>query len=153
MNNVQQFSLDSLDEKILNELIENPKIQLRKLAQKFGVSFVTIMNRIKRLEEKKIIKHYTSKIDYTQLGYDLHVLIDMRLSKGKIIDLEKRLSKFANIYAVYDTTGEFDAAIFARFKTTRSMDEFLKKIQTLEFVERTNTRIILNTLKEDQIKL
>jgi Lrp/AsnC family transcriptional regulator for asnA, asnC and gidA len=54
---------------------------------------------------------------------------------------------------VYDTTGGFDAIVIGRFRSTRAMDSLLKKLQTFDFVERTNTKLILNTVKEDQIRL
>jgi len=35
----------------------------------------------------------------------------------------------------------------------KGMNNFLKKIQTYDFVERTNTRLILNTIKEKEIEV
>lgn len=147
------MELDKYDESIINELVDNAKIHLRDIAKKLNISFVTVMNRIKRLEENGIIKGYTSKINYDTLGYGVNVLIEIRISKGKLFELEKRIAKNPNVYAVYDTTGEFDATIFARFRTTRAMDDFLKKIQTFDFVERTNTKLVLNIIKEEQVRL
>lgn len=147
------MKLDEYDEKIINELIEHSKIPLRKLATKLNISFVTILNRIKKLEKEGIIQKYTSKINYEKLGYGVHVIIEMRISKGKLLELENKIAKSPNVYAVYDTTGEYDATVIARFKSTRLMDDFLKKVQTFDFVERTNTKLVLNTVKEEQIKL
>lgn len=144
---------DKHDEKILNELIENNKIPLRKLSKKLNVSFVTVMNRIKKLEKEGVIEKYASKINYEKLGYGTHVIIEIKISKGKLFELEKRIASSDNVYSVYDTTGEYDATIIAKFKSTRAMDNFLKKIQTFDFVEKTNTKLVLNTIKEDQIKL
>jgi hypothetical protein len=45
-------------DKIINDLIVDAKIPLRALATRLKVSFVTVMNRIKKLEAKKIIKSY-----------------------------------------------------------------------------------------------
>ena len=147
------MKIDKYDEKIINELSNNAKIPLRGLANKLDISFVTIRNRIKKLEKEKIIKNYTTKLDYEKLGYDIHVIIQIRISKGKLLELEKKIAKSKNVYAVYDTTGKFDATIIAKFRTTRTMDSFLKKIQRYDFVERTNTMLILNTIKEEQIIL
>jgi DNA-binding Lrp family transcriptional regulator len=144
---------DSLDEKILNELAANSKATLRSLAGKLGVSFVTVMNRVKRLEKEGIIEGYSARINFEKLGYGTHVIVDVRISKGKLFELEKRIALIKNVYAVYDTTGESDALVIGKFKTTRSMDEFLKKVQAFDFVERTNTKLVLHTIKEDQIRL
>jgi DNA-binding Lrp family transcriptional regulator len=153
LKNSDTISIDDKDAKILNELISNAKIPLRDLAKKLSISFITVRNRIKRLESQGIIKGYTIKIDYEKLGYGTHVLIEIRISKGKLIELEQKIGKHPNVYVVYDTTGEFDATIVGWFNSTRQMDAFLKKIQSYEFVERTNTKLILHSIKEEEMKL
>ena len=92
-------------------------------------------------------------IDYEKLGYDVEVLIETRISKGKLFEVEKVIAAHPNVVSVYDLTGDFDALILARFRSRKDMDTFLKKIQTYDFVERTNTRFILNTIKEGQMKV
>ena len=109
------------------------------------------MNRVNRLKKENIIKRFTTIIDYDKIGFDVEVLIEVRISKGKLFQVEKEIAHHPNVFAVYDLTGDFDAAILARFRTRKSMDSFLKKLQTYDFVERTNTRLILNTIKEKQI--
>ena len=70
-----------------------------------------------------------------------------------MLDVEKKIAVHPNVFGIYDVTGTFDAVILARFKTRRQMDIFLKKIQTYEFVERTETKLILNTIKEKNIEV
>jgi len=147
------MKIDSIDEKIINELAGNSKITLRQLAGKLGISFVTVMNRVRKLEREGIIEKYAARVNFDKLGYDTHIVIEIRISKGKLFELENKIAKSPNVYAVYDITGEFDAIVIGRFRSTRSMDNFLKKIQTYDFVERTNTKLILNTIKEDQIRI
>ena len=142
------MNLEETDKKILNVIIENSRLSLRQIAKKIGVSVATVMYHLQNLEKEKIINKYTSKIDYEKIGYDIEVLIEMRISKGRLLDVEKKIASHPNVFAVYDITGAFDAVIFARFKTTRQMDNFLKRIQTYEFVERTETKLILKTIKE-----
>jgi DNA-binding Lrp family transcriptional regulator len=84
------------------------------------------------------------------LGYDIKVIIQLRISKGKLFEVEKKISRNSSVFAVYDVTGDFDAIILARFKSRKAMDTFLKEIQTYDFVERTHTSFILNTMKENQ---
>ncbi len=145
--------MDTLDEHILNELLDNAKIPLRELALKLKVSFVTVMNRIKKLERQGIIKNYTAKIDYDKIGLGVHAIIEMRISKGKLLELEQKVARTKEVYAVYDITGETDAIIIARFRSMREMDKFLKKVQSYEFVHQTNTKIVLNMIKEDSVRL
>ncbi len=145
--------MDETDRRIINSLIIDSRLSYRELAKEVNVSVVTAMNRTKKLEKEGIIKRYTTIVDYDRIGFDVEVLIEIRISKGKLLEVEKKISNHPNVFAVYDLTGGFDAAILARFQNRRKMDSFLKKIQTYDFVERTNTRFILNTIKEKQISV
>ncbi|HLC96250.1 MAG TPA: Lrp/AsnC family transcriptional regulator [Candidatus Nanoarchaeia archaeon] len=147
------MKVDDKDKRILNALLRNSKLSLREIAKIADVSVATVMNRVNRLEKEGIIKKYSTILDYEKLGFDVEVLIEIRISKGKLFHVEKEIDHHPNVFAVYDITGEFDAAILARFPGRRQMDAFLKKIQTYDFVERTNTRLILNTIKEKQIEV
>ncbi len=147
------MKLDGLDRNIMNALIEDSRLSYRQIAKKLGVSVATVMHRVNILEKEKIIKRNTSILDYEKLGYDIEVLIDIRIAKGKLMEVERKIAVDPNVFAVYDTTGDFDAVILARFHNRRKMDSFLKKIQTYDFVERTNTKLVLSTIKESQIKV
>ena len=144
------MEIDALNKHILGVLLDDSRLSYRQIAKKVGVSAATVMNRVKELE-KTIIKKYTAILDYEKLGYDVEVIIEIRISKGKLIEVEKEIANHPNVFAVYDVTGDFDAVILARFPSRRKMDAFIKKLQTYAFVERTNTRMILNTIKEKQV--
>lgn len=145
------MELDQTDKSILNVLAENSRLSLRQIAEKVKVSVATVMHRLDKLEKEEIIRNYTSKIDYEKIGYDIEVLIEIRISKGRLLDVERKIATHPSVFAIYDVTGVFDAVILARFKNRRQMDNFLKKIQTYEFVERTETKLILKTIKEENI--
>ncbi len=147
------MELSNTDIKVLNALVDNSRLSLRQIASKIGVSVATVMHHINKLEKEKIIKSYTAELDYEKIGYDIEVVIEIRISKGKLLDVEKKIAVHPNVFAIYDVTGAFDAVILARFKTRRHMDNFLKKIQTYEFVERTETKLVLQTIKEEGIKV
>lgn len=147
------MQLEETDKKILNILLDNSRLSLRQIAKKADVSVATVMNHIKKLEKEGIIKKYTTKVDYEKIGYDVEVIIEIRISKGKLFEVEKKIATHPNVFAVFDITGAFDALILARFRTRRLMDNFLKKLQTYEFVERTETKLVLNTIKEENIKV
>lgn len=147
------MELDNTDKEIINILITDSTLSYRKISKEVKVSVATVMNRVNKLKKEGIIKRYTTIIDYDKIGFDVEVLVEIRISKGKLFEIEKRIGIHPNVFAVYDLTGDFDAAILARFKNRRSMDNFLKKIQTYDFVERTSTRLILNTIKEKQISI
>lgn len=144
---------DALDKAILNVFIENSRLSYREIAKKVKVSVATVMNRVNKLENDGMLKRYVSIVDYEKLGYDIEVVVEVRIAKGKLFDVEKKIATHPNVYGVYDVTGNFDAMIFARFTNRRSMDAFLKKIQTYDFVERTRTTLILHTIMEKEVKV
>jgi len=145
------MELDETDRKIINVLLENSRLSYRQISKRISVSVATVMNRVNKLEEQGIIQKYTTKINYEKIGFDVEVLIEIRISKGKLFEVEKKIASHNNVFAIYDVTGASDAIILARFKNRRIMDNFLKKIQSYDFVERTETKLILNTIKEDKI--
>lgn len=140
--------LDKKDKLILNVLKDQSNLSIKQISKLVKIPATTVYNRIKNLENEKIIKGYGVDLDYEKIGYDFKVIIQVRISKGKLFEVEKTVSKFSNVYAVYDLTGDFDALIIARFKTRQSLDDFLKKLQSYNFVQRTHTSFVLNTIKE-----
>jgi DNA-binding Lrp family transcriptional regulator len=144
--------VDETDRKILDILLDNSNYSYRKVGKKALVSVATVMHRIKRLEEE-IIKRYTLQLDYEKLGYDFPAAIHIRVQKGKLFEVEKHIAKHPNVHAVYDVTGNFDVLALAKFRSRRELDSFIKSIQKLEFVERTETTLILNIIKEDMVRI
>ena len=69
--------------------------------------------------------------------------------KGKLIEVEKDISKLTPTCAVYDVTGENDVIVVSKFKSREEMSNFTKKLLSMTNVERTNSRLVLNTIKED----
>lgn len=143
------MELDKTDVEIIRVLEKNSRLSLRKIAKKVGVSVATVMHRINRLEKDGIVKRYTTLVDYDKLGYELQAIISVDVSKGKLFEVERKIASDPNVHGVYDITGHFDVIVIARFKTRKALDNFIKKIQTYDFVEKTETAIVLNTIKEE----
>ena len=147
------MDIDDRDKKILNVLLENAKWSFRDIAKKVGVSVVTVLKRVRALEKENIIKAYTTELDYERLGYDVQAIIRIRIAKGKLFEVEKKIAIDPHVFAVYDVTGDVDCILVTKFKTRKDLDKFLKKIQTYDFVERTETNLILNIIKERNIEV
>ena len=145
----KEQTFDELDKRIMRELLIDSRFSFRQIARRIGVSAGTVLKRIKKLESKRVIKYYTTILDHEKLGYELSAIIELTISKGKLIDVEKEIAKRKNVLGVYDVTGASDAIVLAKFKSRRSLNNFIKQILSMEFIERTNTRVILNTIKED----
>ena len=145
--------MDATDRKILSHLQNNGRYSYREIAKRMDIAPATVMKRVKEMESGGIIKGYTALIDYDKLGYDIHVIIDVRVAKGKLHQIERKIAKHQNVTMVFDNTGSFDATVLARFKGRAPLDRFIKSLQTYDFVERTETKLILNTVKDSGLKL
>ena len=107
------------------------------------------MSRVQKLEKGSIIKSYSAVLDHEKLGYDLTAVIEVTAIKGKITEVQKHISKFPNVCAVYDITGLTDMIIVAKFRNREELSNFVKKDMSLSYIERTNTHMVLITVKED----
>src|SRR5919202_1735504 len=143
------MKLDETDVKILVKLPGNARLSYRKIAQEIGISPPTVLTRVEKLERENIIKFYSAVLEHERLGYDLTAIIEVTAVKGKISEVEKHIAKLPNVCAVYDITGLTDMMIIAKFKNRKDLSNFVKKDLSMSFVERTNTHIVLLTVKED----
>jgi Lrp/AsnC family transcriptional regulator, regulator for asnA, asnC and gidA len=143
------MNLDETDEKILKNLLVDARQSARQLALKLGMSTVTILSRIKKLEKEKIIRGYTTIIDHEKIGYSLTVIIEIIAKNDKVVEIEDEIAKFENVCGVYDITGSTDTIIIAKFKERKGLSKFVKEIATIPNVENTITHVVLNTAKED----
>jgi len=143
-------SLDVLDRGILEELNVDARRSHREIAERLKVSPTTVGMRIDRMERDGVIRGYIPLLDDEALGWELSATIGIRISKGKLREVEERLGKDSRAYAIYDVTGDFDALLIGRFRDRRDLDRFVKHALQDPQVERTNTQVVLNRVKEDR---
>lgn len=143
------LNFDEIDLKILKNLLVDARLSSRQLAHKLGLSTVTVITRIKKLEQKKIITGYSARLDHQQLGYDLTAIIEVTTCKGKMLEVEQKIAENENICAVYDITGQADVLLIGKFKNRQELSDFVKKLFAIPNVENTVTHVVLNTIKED----
>ncbi len=143
------FALDDIDRKLLKELLKDSKRSYRDLAKAIGVSAATVINHVQRLESGGVIKDYSTRLDHERLGYELTVVTEIIVSKGKLLETDAEIAKIPNVCAVYDITGETDAMVVAKFRSRSNLSDFTKKLLSMPYVERTNTHVVLTTVKED----
>ena len=143
------MKIDDKDLQILKHLLVDARQSARHLSQRLDVSTVTMISRIKKLEEKKIIKGYSARLDHDLLGYDITAVIEIKTTQGKMLEIEKIIAKEINVISVYDITGDTDTLVVAKFKNRSSLSNFVKKLSAIPNIENTVTHIVLNTIKED----
>jgi DNA-binding Lrp family transcriptional regulator len=143
-------SLDELDLAILEELNVDARRSHREIAHRLEVSPTTVASRVQRMERDGVIRGYIPVLDDERLGFDLTATIGIRISKGRLREVEERLARDARAYAIYDVTGDFDALLIGRFRDRRDLDRFVKHALQDPNIERTNTQVVLNRVKEER---
>ena len=141
--------MDETDKKIIAEYLKDARVSYREVAKRLQLSVGTVLTRTKKLENDGIIESYSAVLNHDKLGYDIIAISEITVSKGKLTEVENAIAKLSPTCAVYDVTGENDVIIISKFKSREEMSDFTKKLLSMSNVERTNSRIVLNTIKED----
>jgi Lrp/AsnC family transcriptional regulator for asnA, asnC and gidA len=142
-------TLDDIDLKIITSLQEDSRLSFNKIAHKLGVSVGTAYNRVKNLEEMGVVKGYTAILDPAKLGYELTAIILIQAAGTHLAEVENEIAKANSVVAVYDITGDYDAAIITKFKDRSSLNDFVKNLLAKPHIKRTVTNVALNVIKED----
>lgn len=141
-------SVEDLDIEILKILSEDGRTNYHQIAKDLNRSPITIKKHVTELEDNGIIKGYGVSIDYEKLGYNIIAVIEVTISKGKMLEIEDKISKNPNVLGVYDITGDYDALIVAHFKDRLKLSAMIKELHSYANIERTNTHLVLNVIKE-----
>jgi DNA-binding Lrp family transcriptional regulator len=145
----EHLVIDELDRKLLMAYQLDSRRSLREIAGELGVSPATVLARTRKLERAGIIKGYTVMLDYERLGYELTAITEIVVSRGRLLEMEREIAKMPEVCAVYDVTGETDGIVIAKFRSREELSRFTKSLLAMPFVERTNTHVVLTTVKED----
>ena len=147
------YMLDETDRRILSVLQRDARTSMRKISKEVGVSLGTVSNRVRKLEGTGVIRGYAVLLDPEKIGWDLNVVIGLRIQKGRLIEIQEKIAKDPRVYGVYDVTGDFDSMVVARARDRSDLDELSKNVMSVDGVERSVTHLVLNTVKESPTTL
>ena len=145
-----QEGLDDVDVSLIRALNQDARKSYRDLAKELGLALSTVSARVKRLEAQGYITGYVPVLDAQRLGFDLVVIVGVKIAHGKLLEAQKRIAKLPRAYGVYDVTGDWDSIVIARFRDRGELNDFIKDLLQLPYVERTGTQLVLNTVKEEK---
>jgi DNA-binding Lrp family transcriptional regulator len=146
------MDIDEIDITILKEIQQDSRTSYRDVAKRLGLSVGTVHNRVKKMTNLGVIRNFAAMLDPEKLGFQLTAIILMQVEGGHIVDVEKDIAKSRSVTAVYDTTGDYDIMVIAKFRSREELNTFIKETLKMSYVKRTVTSIALNVVKED-IKL
>jgi Lrp/AsnC family transcriptional regulator, leucine-responsive regulatory protein len=142
--------LDSLDYKILRRLVQRGRSTWSELASLLHLSAPSIADRVKRLEDMGIIRSYTARLDYQELGIPLTAFVAVSLSHPKYsAGFLKGVTHLSEIEECHHIAGDDDYLLKVRCRTTQDLNFFLNdQLKRIPGVVRTRTTIVLSTVKE-----
>jgi DNA-binding Lrp family transcriptional regulator len=141
--------IDDLDRKIIRVLNANARKSFREVAKEVGTSATAVINTVKKLEAAGALRGYVPVVDPEYFGIRLAAIIAVRISRGKLLETQKKISRDAHVAAVYDVTGDWDSFIIGRFTDREDLNGFIKRLLAIPHVDRTVTHIVLNVVKEE----
>ena len=141
--------VDEIDLKILNRLQENGRTKRNELAELVGLSLPSLSERLKKLEDKKIIEGYFTKVNRKVFNYDIMAFILVVMDSSKNYKrLADHVNKTPEILECHSVLGEGSHMLKAVVKDSEALEKLLGKIQAWAGVQRTITSFVLSTIKE-----
>jgi len=141
--------IDDLDIKILKTLQQNGRTKRNELAEQIGLSIPSVSERLKKLEDNKIIEGYYTKVNKQAFGLDIQAFILVIMDSSKHYkDLIKHVEKHPNILECHSVLGEGSHLMKVIVKNTEALEKLLSEIQTWTGVTGTKTTYVLSTIKE-----
>jgi len=139
--------INEIDTKILNIVQKDARISNAEIARRVGLAPSAVLERVKKLEERGVIRGYATEIDAAQIGFGLTAFVFVRTSFcGSIGSV---LAAIPEVLEVHDIAGDDCYLLKVRAENTDALGKFFReKLKNLPEIVSTKTTIVLQTLKE-----
>jgi Lrp/AsnC family transcriptional regulator, leucine-responsive regulatory protein len=141
--------LDTTDLEILKLLQQNGRVTLGTLAEQVGLSSPAVAERMRKLEERGVIRGFSSHLSPEFLALDITAFIMVRVDSST--HYPKFLAKAVaheEIMECHAITGEGSHILKIRTRNTSTLERLLGEIQRWPGVIGTRTNLVLSTHKE-----
>lgn len=144
--------LDSIDLAILDLLQANARTSNADIARRLQMAPSAILDRIRKLERRGVIRGYTARIDPAAVGLGLTAFIlvrtEERVGRGTI---GEALARIPEVLEVHHVAGEDCYLVKVRVSDTEGLGRLLReRFGRLRAVRSTRSTIVLSTVKEGQ---
>ena len=139
--------INDIDAKILNIIQQDARISNAEIARQVELAPSAVLERVKKLEERGVIRGYATEINAAEIGYGLTAFVFVRTSFcGSIGNV---LAAIPEVLEVHDIAGDDCYLLKVRAKNTDELGKFFReKLKNLPEIISTKTTIVLQTLKE-----
>jgi len=149
------YNLDKIDLKILKILQENAKITNLQLSGEIGLSPAPTLERVKKLENAKLIKGYYTRLDNEALGIGITAIIQITLTRqieNAISSFKKEINKIPEIMECYQVTGNADYVLIVMLKDIRDFESLIsQRLSKMEEIGQMQTMVVLSKPKDSKV--
>ncbi len=136
--------LDTMDRKLLLELIKDPRAQIGELSGTLGIARNTTQSRIKRLLRSGILRNGGREIDLEALGYDVVAFVTIEVNHRELDGVITALRTQSQVLEVYEIAGRGDVWCRVAAMDTHHLQSALRFILRIKGVLRTETELVLH---------
>ncbi len=141
--------IDEIDAKILTLLQEHGRMKRNRIAEEVGLSVPSVSERMRKLEDRGVIKGYHAVVNAKRLHVDITAFIRVNVDSSEDYpNFVKNAQELDEVLEVHSITGEGSHILKIRTQNTTSLENLLAKIQSWPSVHGTSTSIVLSTYKE-----
>ncbi|GAO41594.1 Lrp/AsnC family transcriptional regulator [Flavihumibacter petaseus] len=146
-------NLDTIDLRILELMQDNARISNADLARELEMAPSAVLERVKKLEQKKVILGYTTRINPQAVQQKLLAFIFVRTNDGfgETGSTTEALSKIPEVQEVHHIAGEDCFILKIRTEDAASLMHLMRNsLKQIPKISSTRTTIVLETVKEEQ---
>lgn len=141
--------LDHTDLLILKELQRDGRARRNKIAEIVGLSVPSVSERMKKLEDRKLIEGYHAVLNPKAFNFDITAFIFVQVDNSSFYnDFVQTTRNEAEVLECHSITGDGSHFLKIRTHNTESLEKLLSKVQSMPGVKKTRSNIVLTTFKE-----
>lgn len=143
--------LDKIDLTILKHLQRDGRAQRNKLAEIVHLSVPSVSERMRKLEDKDLIKGYHAVLNAKKFHFDIlaYIFVEVDGSANYPKFVEKVIDEY-EVLECHSITGDGSHILKVRTKNTESLERLLTRIQSWDGVSKTRSNVVLTSFKETQ---
>ena len=140
--------IDEIDKTIVNLIQQDGRVSNAEIARQIGLAPSAVLERLRKLEERQVIRGYSASVDPKQVGFGLVAFVFVRTNEcGDGTD--ELLAKIPEVLEVHDVAGEDSYLLKVRASDPEDLARLLReKLKAIPSVVTTRTTVVLQTIKE-----
>lgn len=137
--------MEELDRRIAELLAHDGRMSFTDLARATGLSVSAVHQRVRRLEERGVIRGFGAQLDPDSIGLALTAFISITpIDPAAPDDAPERLAHLEAIEACHSVAGEESYILKVRVTTPGELETLLQQIRSSANVS-TRTTVVLST--------